>query len=115
MSGTNRAVPGKLLWNHGLAQTPLAPPPPPNWKPKLIGGTVGGLGVGLAIRVKFVPQPVWKFIVLSLFKNKLVPPTAVAQGELAGIETLVKPSFTEKSPLSPVEKFTEMPRAAPNS
>src|SRR6202167_6527030 len=90
MSGSLRQPPLKLFWKEGLCQRTLVPPPAPKMKPNSRGGTTGGFGVGSAIRVSLRPQPVWKFIVLFLFKNKLVPPTAFAWGELAGMETLVK-------------------------
>jgi hypothetical protein len=52
----------------------LAPPPPPLWKPKKSGGIVGGLGVGLAIRTKFVPHPVCN-LMLFLESRKVLART----------------------------------------
>src|SRR5437870_8244793 len=91
-SGNNLFVPGSSLWNAGLAKVRLVPPPPPPWNPRWRGGTTGGpssgtdppLGLISAIRVRFVPQPVSNFLLLLLLSAKLVPPTAVAFGELAG-------------------------------
>src|SRR2546423_7636455 len=92
MSGTNLLLPGSPLWNAGLAKVRLVPPPAPPWKPSWRGGTTGGpssatdppLGLMSAIRVRFVPQPVSHFLLLLLFSARLVPPTPVAFGELAG-------------------------------
>jgi hypothetical protein len=86
MSGTMRFVPGRLLWNGALAKVRLVPLPVPNWNPRFAGGTTDGLPKEIlsAISVRLVPQPVWKSIVLSGFKARLVPPMEVANGELPG-------------------------------
>src|SRR5262245_61709454 len=93
MSGTRRKRPGRSSWKRGLRKTPLRPPPEPKLKPRpsvveVSGGTSGVVNPfasgGFVSSVKFVPQPVWKPRLPFLFKKRLVPPTPVAQGELAG-------------------------------
>src|ERR1700732_882997 len=115
MSGSLRFPPLKVFWKDGLLKKALVPPPEPPWNPKRRGGTTGGLGVTSAMRVRLLPQPVWNFMVLSLLINRLVPPTAVANGELAGLDTVAEGSTVEKSPLSPVLKLAETPKAAASS
>src|ERR1019366_5468872 len=117
MSGTNRMDPGRPLWNDGLAKVRLVPPPAPNWNPRFAGGTSGGLPNAMVSEssVRLVLQPVWKFIVLSGFSARLVPPTDVANGELLGKPTVLNPTEAAKSPESPEEKFTSIPWAAADS
>src|ERR1700732_1187793 len=118
ISGVWRKLPGKFFWNDGLAKTVLGPPPAPPLKPKPRGGTTGGFGLGFAIRAKLRPQPVWNLTVWSAPKNVLVPPTAVANGELAAnpgdLASMPKSALSNArlSPASPVETCSEMPRAA---
>src|SRR5277367_1462236 len=83
ISGTIRKLPGKPDWKEGFAKKVLTPPPAPLWNPNNSGGIVGGFGVGFAMRAKFIPQPVWNLMLLFPLRNRLVPPTAVANGDVA--------------------------------
>ena len=89
MSGTSRRVPGRARWKAGFAKKLLRPPPAPNWKPSSSGGTIGGLPSVwvFTILVRFVPHTVWKRMWLLESSARLVPPTAVPQGESAGVLT----------------------------
>src|SRR5437868_14814708 len=80
----------------------------------LSGGTTGGLprAIVSAARVRFVRHAVWNFILLFALSARLVPPIAVANGELAGKSTDAKPTTTLSSPKSPLEKLTPIPCAA---
>src|SRR5260370_36284266 len=85
MSGTCRVDPASALWNAGLANIRLDPPPAPPWKPRCNGGTTGGEPsvARSATRVRLLPQPVWQRLVLSGVRNRLVTPVPVDFGELA--------------------------------
>src|SRR5580658_3584638 len=118
ISGVCRNLPGSPFWNLGCAYTMLAPPPPPSMNPKNSGGMVGGLGAGLAMRTSFKPQPVCSLMLSFGSRNVLVPPTAVANGEVelapADTESMPKSAWlaSRLSPESPVEMLCEIPSAA---
>src|SRR5215813_4253190 len=87
------------------------PPPPPNWNPSWSAGSTGGLPreVVSAISVILFPHAVWKSIELFLRKDRLTPPMAVTQGELAGQSTSATPRLIASSPESPEENWIEIP------
>src|SRR5262249_13512437 len=110
-------VPGRLLCHEGLAKTWLVPPPEPSRKPKFCGGSKGAYPVSTVslIHVALWPQPVCHAMLLSGFSARLVPPTAVTNGDEAGKSGVLTPNTVVLSPKSPDETLTSMPCAAASS
>src|SRR5579862_4508980 len=98
--------------------TPEAPRKPSPKASLLLGGATGLLlpfAAARPTRVRLVPHPVWNSRAPLSLSAKLVPPTAVAKGELAGKETVLAPNAPIPSPASPDEKLIETPSAAPSA
>src|SRR5208282_2891152 len=115
-SGVWRPLPGSALCQDGFAQKTLSPPPPPPTNP--INPYDGGSTTEppLSRKVNVSPQAVvtvapgcWRSFRI------VVPPTAVACGATEGTPGAPTGEPTPLSPLSPVEKFTEIPFAEATS
>ncbi len=90
----------------------LVPPPPPPWESQVERRNHRWAAQRDRVcdaRQVVTPPGLESDRIVGILRARLVPPMAVANGELAGKSTDLKPTRITSSPKSPVAKLTSIP------